>query len=416
MISLARAESYYVKDLGTLGGSSSQAYALNSSGQVVGYSDISNNMYSHAVLFSGSGSNNIDLDSQGPISYVGEARGINDSGQIVGWAYSTNGHYKATIFTPSGKIDLGDLCDSGETASAIEAINNSGTMIGDADDCFYEDLPCRYGGAGNGNTALGGIGGGITGIAYDINASGQSVGYGTRSDAAQHATLFGASGNVDLGALGGFNSHAYGINNAGQIVGDSALTGNSAFHAVLFSGTGVNNIDLGTLGGATSHADAINNLGEIVGNSYPSNNNNSVYHAFVYHNGVMRDLNDLVLPGSGFTNLRLIQEGSRVPGRAINDSGQIAAVGEVNGRTHAVLLTPVLRKIGVAINGPDVIVTFDAVAGKTYRLQQTSDLAHPNWQDVAGVGDVSPATTGPAQFTIPNGFTAANAYYRVRLL
>jgi probable HAF family extracellular repeat protein len=96
-VRFASGEFYYVKDLGTLGGSTSQAYALNNSGQVVGYSNISNNLYAHAVLFSGSGSNNIDLDSQGPVSYVGEARGINDAGQIVGWAYTSSGRYEATL-------------------------------------------------------------------------------------------------------------------------------------------------------------------------------------------------------------------------------------------------------------------------------------------------------------------------------
>jgi hypothetical protein len=48
-VSLTRAESYCVKDLGMPGGSTNDAYALNSSGQVVGFSSISNNTYSHAV-------------------------------------------------------------------------------------------------------------------------------------------------------------------------------------------------------------------------------------------------------------------------------------------------------------------------------------------------------------------------------
>jgi probable HAF family extracellular repeat protein len=418
MISFARAESYYVQDLGTLGGRTSQAYALNNAGQVVGFSDIVGNVYAHAALFSGSGSNNIDLDSQGPVSYVGEAHGINDSGQIVGWAYTSSGRYEAALFTASGKVDLGDLCDSSPTASEAQAINNSGTIIGYADDCYFTPQGCRFSGQGSDNTSLGGIGGGIEGVPYDINASGLVVGVGDRSDnGAARATLFGASGNLDLGTLGGFNSHAYGINDAGQIVGDSALTGNSAYHAVLFSGTGSDNIDLGSLGGSTAHADAINNLGEIIGNTYPTNNNTSVYHAFIYKNGVMRDINDLVLSGSGFTNIRLIEDGGRQPGRAINDLGQIAAIGEnTNGTTRAVLLTPVLRRLGAVIHGKDVVVQFDAVAGKTYRLQQTTDLANPNWQSVQGVSDFTATVTGPAQFTYVSGFALPKAYYRVQLL
>jgi probable HAF family extracellular repeat protein len=419
MISFARAESYYAKDLGTLGGLTSQAYALNSSGQVVGFSD-TNNLYAHAVLFSGTGSNNIDLDVRGGNTTIGEAQGINDSGQIVGTAQpAAGGRVEAVLYNAAGTINLGDLCDSGNTAGSADAINNSGTVVGYAADCSFTATPCRFSGTGTGNVALPGIGGGIDGVAYSINSSGQTVGYATRSDnGARRATFFGGSGgnSVDLGTLGGFNSLAYGINDSGQIVGDSAITGNGAFHAVLFSGAGSNNMDLGTLGGMNSHAYAINNLGEIVGNSYPATNNNSVYHAFIYKNGVMTDVNGLVLPGSGFSNIRLIENGGRVPGRVINDAGQIAAVGEIGGWTHAVLLTPVLRKIGVTLSGENIVVNFDAVAGKTYRLERTFDLTNPNWQTVPGVSDFTAANTGPAQFSYAANFTTGKAYYRVRLL
>jgi probable HAF family extracellular repeat protein len=185
---------------------------------------------------------------------------------------------------------------------------------------------------------------------------------------------------------------------------------------VLFSGTGSNNIDLGSLGGISCHAYAINNSGEIVGNSYPATNNNSIYHAFIYKNGVMSDLNGLVLPGSGFTNVRLIDDGGRVPGRTINDAGQIAAIGEISGQTHAVLLTPVLRRLSVVRNDNDIVVGFDAVNGKMYRLEQTADLSNPNWQSVPGVADFTATSTGPAQFTHTNGAISGKAYYRVRLL
>jgi probable HAF family extracellular repeat protein len=85
VVRLAGGETYYVQDLGTLGGRTSKAFALNNLGQVVGYADITGNMYSHAVLFSGTGTNNIDLDVRGGNNTVGEGTGINDSGQIIGW-------------------------------------------------------------------------------------------------------------------------------------------------------------------------------------------------------------------------------------------------------------------------------------------------------------------------------------------
>jgi probable HAF family extracellular repeat protein len=420
-VSFTRAESYYVKDLGTLGGNSSQAYALNNSGQVVGFSFTSNNASSHAVLYSGTGSNNIDLGNLGGnVNFTSEARNINDSGQIVGNASAPSGYIKAAFFTGTGSnnVDLGNLCDSGGTGSTAWDINNSGIIVGDAQSCAGGDRATHYSGTGSGNVDLGGVGGGITGLAYSVNASGQIVGFATRLDGSQRATLFSGSGsnNVDLGTLGGFNSNAYGINNAGQVVGNSLIAGNGAFHAVLFSGTGNNNIDLGTLGGINSHAYAINNLGEVVGNSYPATNNNSIYHAFIYKNGVMRDVNGLVLSGSGFNNIRLLEAGSRTPGRAINDAGQIAAVGDIGGLTHAILLTPVLRRIGIVRNGNHIVVNFDAVSGKTYRLERTTDLTNPDWQSVPGVADFTAVSIGPAQFIDSSGPNTGKAFYRVRLL
>ena len=88
--------------------------------------------------------------------------------------------------------------------------------------------------------------------------------------------------------------------------------------------------------GTNSYAYAINNSGLIVGNSQTADLAN---HGFLYSNGTMQDLNDLIVPGSGVTNIRL-QDNARVPGKCINDAGQIAATGDVLGVTHAILLTP----------------------------------------------------------------------------
>lgn len=413
-VSLVRADSYYVQNLGTLGGTESQATALNNARQVVGFSFTPGNLASHAALFSGTGSNNIDLGNLGGnTNATSEAYGINDSGLSVGYAVSPSGFIHATLFTGTGSnnVDLVNIC--GTSGSFARAINNSALIVGQSSDCSG-DRATLFSNNGVGDSGLGGIGGGVAGSAYAINASGLIVGYGTRFDAAQRAGLFKGTGNVDLGTLGGFNSDAYGINDAGQIVGDALTTNNIAFHATLFSGSGNNNFDMGTLGGLNSHAYSINKAGEIVGNS--STSTNTINHAFIYKNGIMQDLNGLVLPGSGASNIRLIDTGSRVPGRAINDSGQIAAVGEIAGKTHGLLLTPVLRTIHVALNGNDIIVTFDALAGNTYRLERKLDLTDPSWQSIPGLGDLIINGTGPAQLTHTNGASFGKAFYHIRLL
>jgi probable HAF family extracellular repeat protein len=87
--------------------------------------------------------------------------------------------------------------------------------------------------------------------------------------------------------------------------------------------------DLGTLpGGSSSIAHGINDSGQVVGWADTSGGN---WHAFLYSNGAMADLNALV-PASGWT----LENAN-----AINDSGQIVGYGiNPSGSTDAFLLTP----------------------------------------------------------------------------
>ena len=89
--------------------------------------------------------------------------------------------------------------------------------------------------------------------------------------------------------------------------------------------------DLGTLGGSSSTGFGINNRGDVTGWSYAAGGTDSV--AFVYFDGVMLDLNQLVDQTSA-TGWKLLS------GRDINDAGQITGYGILNGESRAFLLTP----------------------------------------------------------------------------
>lgn len=117
---------------------------------------------------------------------------------------------------------------------------------------------------------LGTLGGSVS-EGIGINDNGQVVGNSTLAgDTVRHAFVWTSeTGIVDLGTLGGSNSYAFDINDAGLVVGISDLPGDTESHAFLWSmADGMR--DLGTLGGTRSEAIAVNANGQVLGNSTTS--------------------------------------------------------------------------------------------------------------------------------------------------
>lgn len=114
-------------DLGTLGGSNSEAYSINNRGQVVGIADTAG--ANHAFIYSGGHMQ--DLGTLGGSRCTASA--INESGQIVGQSEITgDSTYHAFLYSDGKLQDLNNLVapNSGFILYSANAINDRGQIVG----------------------------------------------------------------------------------------------------------------------------------------------------------------------------------------------------------------------------------------------------------------------------------------------
>ncbi|MEH1820040.1 MAG: hypothetical protein V7L31_13335 [Nostoc sp.] len=317
------ATKYSVTDLGVFNPS-----GINNAGFVVGTGNVDGN-HPHAVLYSHGQLRDIGILPNEDASY---ATGINDLGQVVGYSEPLSQppfrKTHAFIYSRGQLKDLGTFL--GNYDSYAYAIDNAGQIVG---------TTCCSSGSGaflfsNGYVRnLGFLPGGSVSAAYAIKTQGQAAGYSSSSTQPDQAVLFDNGKVQDLGissTLGYRYSMARGINRKGQIVGlmfNQNESGN--YHPFLYSKGKVQ--DLSTTKYPTGAAYGINNAGLVVG-SAETVSGKSV--AILYEHGQLFDLNTLISPIPGL----VLEEA-----RGINDVGKIVSSGRYgNGSaTHAFLLTPV---------------------------------------------------------------------------
>ena len=206
------------------------AYGINSSGQIVGNYTISgpdNAVATHGYLYSGGTYTTLDDPSAaGGITSTTSADGINKSGQIVGYYRDSFGSTHGFLYSGGTYTTLDDplaaISQFGFSITVANGINDAGQIVGYYNDGKQRNHGFLYSGgtyttlddplATNGST-----------YAYGINATGQIVGYyydGTTN----HGFLYSGGTYTTLDepfaasdATAG--SFATGINNAGVIVG-----------------------------------------------------------------------------------------------------------------------------------------------------------------------------------------------------
>lgn len=290
-----------IHDLGTLGGNESLAYALNDRRRVVGWAlNTIPDSFTSAVFAEGATQAHAALWRNGAIRDLGTLGGpdsaayfVNERGQVAGSSL-TNSIPNATTGVPTLDPFLWE----------------KGTMI---------DL---------------GTLGGTYGYPNSMNNRGQVVGQSNLAgDQTWHAFLWDRGLLNDLGTLGGEQSYASWINDAGEVAGNSNLPGDQVGHPFLWK-NGVM-FDLGTVGGQPcGYAIGISSAGQVVGASFNCGPTviGGDYHAFLWENGSIADLNNLIPPRS---DLHLAQATS------MNDRGEIAGIGLLpNDNLRAYLLIP----------------------------------------------------------------------------
>ena len=261
-------------DLGTLGGTNSVGLGINAAGQVVGRSDTAAGV-AHAYLWTQGGTGGVASNPQmidlNPGGDTSEADAINRSGQIVGYVTLSHGAQPSTdaaFLYSNGNLMQLPLPPGNYQYSYAYAVNDSGKAAGAA---YQGQSSQAHGFFFNGTSSvdIGDLGGANTSPTA-INNNDRIVGYSTTAGAVDHAFVYANGTMTDLGTLGGHYSYGNAINNNNQIVGGSYTdAADSVFHAFISDGT--NMTDLNSLvtskaaGWVFSEADGINDNGVIVG-------------------------------------------------------------------------------------------------------------------------------------------------------
>jgi probable HAF family extracellular repeat protein len=392
------ATQYTVTDLGTLdGGTFSQPFSINRYGLVSGSSTLPNGNQ-HAALWLEE--LKVDIGSPGLGGPNSIAFGDNERFQSAGEAetstpdpngedfcgFGTHLTCLPFLWQDGGMIQLPTLGGNNGEATAI---NNWGEVAGFAENSTPDPScpapqvlhfkPVVW--AKGVIHKLPTFGGDPDGVAFMINDNGKVVG-GSGTCATfnpidlynlvpVHALLWEKGKATDLGNLGGQTGQAggniaLGINNQGQVVGNSDLPGDTTFHAFLWTRkTGMQ--DLGTLSGdVASLSISINDGGSVIGASLDASFNP---RAFLWEKGVMTDLNTLI---AGDSPLYLLT------GCSINSSGEITGLGLTSaGEIHTYLARPTHGVANSESTAPRVISPRVLSDDARKLLQQQLRFARP---------------------------------------
>ncbi|MES1147154.1 MAG: hypothetical protein ABUL49_00200, partial [bacterium] len=321
---------YTVKDVGTLGGVSTVARAISSSGKVTGSSKLANGK-SHAFLFDGT------MHDLGVLNYTSPGgvkddqsvgNGLLDDGTVVGMSANGNSFGIPVIFKSRTVTEIGDpgvIAAGFHSQGAAYGISNTGVITGayNPNNDYAGDFSKSFVFRGEATANMVGLRGGA---GFAINGSNVVAGMGSTN----FPLSFDAGGSLIVLDTGGA---AFGVNAAGDLVGN--IVRSTYTHAFKWANKTYATTDLGTLpGGSKSTAYGINKDGWIVGSSDSSSGQKAALY---------------LVAGSGLATQVLVVDLNTAISAAdkskynlteafgINDAGQIVC-NTIQGK--AVILTP----------------------------------------------------------------------------
>ena len=364
------ASDYRIIDLGTLGGDTSVATAINDRGQVVGYSTTDDGQ-TRAFLYANGRMRNIG-------SPKGDSRAtdISDRGHIGGYYINNSGSARGFVYRRNEFEVMELLKNSGQRESFVHAVGNNGQAYGQAD-----GRPVIWTRADPRAKSK------RPGAIFSVNRTRDPVGVlQDRPISLRPPRML----DDDTG-------RALDINENREVVGWQSVGGDRQAVLWKLSASGQQVLRRTVIGGLAegpgndaefSSATAVNNDGIVVGSSLTDDL--QTRHAFLYEDGEIHDLNDLLEDGDDWL---------LVSANDINDDGQIVGTGVINGAEHAFLLEPIAE-------GPDATLTLD---GREVDEGDTVDFGSVRQSDPRPTKEFVISNDGRERLRIddvelPNGF------------
>jgi probable HAF family extracellular repeat protein len=270
------------------------------------------------------------------ISPNGLVAGVSENG-TVDPLDSSSPTYRAVLWRDGTIADLGAL--EGGSTSWASAVNSPGQVVGFSENGIPDSSPLAAQFFGfpattqtraflwlNGEMRDLGTLGGPDAVAAFVNEEGQVAGYSYTDSTPNASTglptldpFFWEQGRmVDIGTLGGAFGDVNWLNNHGQVVGDSDLTGDLVSHAFLWQGGNLK--DLGTLGGDTASPGYISDSGDIVGKADLPGPAPQNHHAILWTSGRKIDLGVLKNEGDVCSRAFWVNSSGQVVGNSESET------------------------------------------------------------------------------------------------